>query len=35
MKLVRITTDNSNGSFETLFKTDINIEEKSQVALYS
>tara|TARA_R110000803_G_scaffold119305_1_gene187627 strand:+ start:736 stop:2148 length:1413 start_codon:yes stop_codon:yes gene_type:complete len=33
MKLVRITTENSNGSFETLFKTDINIDEKSQVAL--
>ena len=33
MKLLRITSNNPQGRFETDFKTDINISEKSKIAL--
>ena len=33
MKLIRLTSDNQNGEFETLFNTDIDINENSKIAL--
>lgn len=33
MKLIRITSSNPDGSFENLFSTDIEIQEKSKIAL--
>jgi len=33
MKLIRLTTSNQDGSFESLFNTDINIDPKSKIAL--
>jgi len=35
MKLIRLTTENNDGSFECNFNTDINIKENSKVALKS
>ena len=35
MKLIRITSNNPEGRFETLFKTDINIKENSKIGLKS
>jgi len=35
MKLIRLTTEKEDGSFECNFKTDINIKEKSRIALKS
>ncbi len=35
MKLIRLTTDNDDGSFDCDFKTDINIKEGSKIALKS
>lgn len=35
MKLIRLTSNDNHGRFETFFKTNIEIEEKSQIALQS
>ena len=35
MKLLRITSNNPQGEFETIFKTDINIKENSKIGLKS
>lgn len=35
MKLLRITSNNPQGQFETIFKTDINIKENSKIGLKS